>query len=88
MSIKKREIFPMLNDIIADFVAMGNDVAKLEYYNSDEASLRLKRAIVEINHGKLKNFHKYVISLREEISKPQVRDYKTEYKSKTKKQET
>lgn len=65
---KKRQILPLINDVIAGLVALSNDAAKLEYGDNEQASLRLKRGIVHLRDTQLKKLHIEIISIREEIN--------------------
>lgn len=65
---KKRLILPLINDVIAKLVEMSADAAKLEYYDNEQASLRLKRGFIHLRDNELNKLHKNIISLREEIN--------------------
>lgn len=47
---------------------MGGDCAKLEYYDNDKASRRLKLDILNLRDNEMKNFHKLILAIREEIN--------------------
>lgn len=67
MSQKKREILPLLNSAIMDLTAMSADASKLEYYNNDQASKRLKRAITDFKNGSLKKLQDTVFDIRNDV---------------------
>jgi len=65
---KKRELLPKLQGMILALTNMSADAAKLEYYDNDQASRRLKRDIVNFEHDHLQPFKTDVKSLRETIN--------------------
>lgn len=65
---KKREILPLLMSIIEELSALGEDAAKLEYYDNDQASRRLKYEFIRIRDNSMVAFHKHILSIREEIN--------------------
>lgn len=68
---KKREILPLLNAAIICLSNMSADAAKLEINNNDQASRRIKKALVDFKHNELANFTNEIYSVRAEInSKP------------------
>ena len=65
-----------LNDIISALMAMSGDVAKLEMTDNDQASRRIKQAIVDLKHNELDVFTRLIFDVRSEInSKPAKRKY-------------
>jgi hypothetical protein len=65
---KKREITPFLMAIIDKLIKMQTDCAKLEYYDNDQASRRLKQDFNDLRENEIKDFHKRILSIREEIN--------------------
>lgn len=74
---KKRIVLPLINDVINKLVEMSADAAKLEYYDNEQASLRLKKGIVDLRDGELKTLHRFIIDLREEINNKHNQSKKT-----------
>lgn len=68
MAEKKRELTPLINSAIQRLINMNADAAKLEYYDNDMASRRLKKEIVDFEHGELKNLKDAVKDIRESIN--------------------
>lgn len=75
--IKKREILPLINNVIAKLVELSADAAKLEYTDNEQASLRLKRDFVHIRDQEITTLHKNIISIREEINNKHNQSKKT-----------
>jgi hypothetical protein len=65
---KKREVLPMLDAVIGKLTKMAADCAKLEYYDNDQASRRIKLDIIDLRDNEMKNFHRFILSIREEIN--------------------
>lgn len=65
---KKRDITPTLMAIINKLIVMQKDCAKLEYYNNDQASRRLKLDFIDLRDNEMIDFHKLILSIREEIN--------------------
>lgn len=74
---KKRLVLPLLNDAINKLVSISADAAKLEYYDNEQASLRIKKDLVDFRDNEFKNLHRFVIDLREEINNKHNQSKKT-----------
>lgn len=74
---KKREVLPLLNEAINKLVSISGDAAKLEYYDNEQASLRLKKDLVDFRDNEFKNLHRFVIDIREEINNKHNQSKKT-----------
>lgn len=68
MAEKKRELTHFIDSAIKALVDMHADAAKLEFFDNDEASRRLKRDIVDFEHTELKNLKEAVKKIREAIN--------------------
>jgi hypothetical protein len=66
--MKKRDILPYLNDAILALTQMSADAAKLEIMDNDQASRRIKRALVDFKKGELDRFTKIILGVRTEIN--------------------
>jgi len=66
--MKKREILPALHDAIRALTDMASDAAKLEITDNEQASRRLKRAIMHFKRNELDSFNKIIVGVRSEIS--------------------
>lgn len=48
---KKRELLPILNNVIKSFIDLSDDIAILEFHDNDKASRRVKLRLSDIkNH--------------------------------------
>jgi hypothetical protein len=65
--IKKRELLNYLNEAIIHLSNLSSDAAKLEIYDNDAASRRLKQGIVDFEKGPLIKLKDQVLITRREI---------------------
>lgn len=65
---KKREILPLITNASVAICDMSLSAAKLEYYDNDDASRKLKQQIVDFEHGPLKALKDMVKGIREEVN--------------------
>ena len=63
---KKREVLLLLNKAIEKLVSMSADAAKLEIYDNEVASKRLKMSINKFKHEELNDLQRAVLDLRSE----------------------
>ncbi len=66
--VKKREILPALHDAIRALTDMASDAAKLEITDNEQASRRLKRAVMHFKRNELTSFNEIIVNTRKEIS--------------------
>lgn len=66
--MKKRDLLPALHSAIRALTDMASDAAKLEITDNDQASRRLKRAVLSFKRGELSAFSKLVLDVRTEIN--------------------
>lgn len=66
---KKREILPFIHAAIAKLTDMAADGAKLEYQDNEQASLRLKKSIVEFKKNELISLENASKGIRLEIKR-------------------
>jgi hypothetical protein len=67
-SAKIRHLLPMLQDAIVYLTDLAPDLAKLEYYNNDDASRRVKLALVNFEKSRLKPLKEGIMNIRETIN--------------------
>lgn len=65
--MKKREVLKLIANCTKSLANMSEDAAKLEIFDNDKASRRLKRDIALFKEGPLKEFTDAVYKIREEI---------------------
>jgi hypothetical protein len=53
--------------IIEKLIVMQKDCAKLEYYDNDQASRRLKQDFIDLRKNELEKFHRHILSVRDEV---------------------
>lgn len=68
MPEKIRELNPLIQAAITSLVNMSSDASKLEYYDNDQASRRLKQAVVDFRHDELGNLEKAIKEIRSTIN--------------------
>lgn len=74
---KKRQVLPLIDAVISKLVIMSKDAATLEYLDNEQASLRLKRAFVDLRDKEFSNLHKNIILIRENINNKHNQSKKT-----------
>lgn len=57
---------------------MSEDAAKLELFDNDNASRRIKRDITDFKNGPLKKFSDEIVKIREHINNKTTKTQKTE----------
>lgn len=65
---KKREVLPLINNVISKLVAMSEHAAKLEYHDNDRASRDLKLAFINLRENELNILHRNILLIRDEIN--------------------
>lgn len=76
ISIKKRELLPKLNNIIVALSGLTGDVAKLELSDNEQASRRVRKALIEIKNISLEDLRNEISNIRYDINKSKGRPIK------------
>ena len=74
--VKKRELLPKLNKIIVELSKLSGDVAKLELYDNEQASKRVRKSIIDVRNIHLDDFLKEISNLRIDINLSKGREVK------------
>lgn len=78
---KKRDLLGPLNKAIIALSNLSGDAAKLEIMDNNEASLRLKQAIVDFQYGELEEFKRAILDVRRQFNEKKKEKYlKTNHK--------
>lgn len=65
---KKRELLSVLNKIIVEFSGLTGDIAKLEISDNEQASKRVRKALIAIKNGEFKNLTDQITNIRFDIN--------------------
>ena len=65
---KKREILPVINEVISALMELSVDAAKLELIDNDVASRRFKKSIISIRNNEFNKLYLLSQDIREEMS--------------------
>lgn len=76
--MKKREVLPLIKNCVDSLMAMSEDAAKIELFDNDQASRRLKRDITAFKNGPLEKLTTEVYKIREHINNKTTKTKKTE----------
>ena len=68
-SSKIRHLLPVLQAAIFKLSDMSADIAKLEYYDNDDASRRVKLGLVNFENNEFKALKRSVLGVREVVNK-------------------
>lgn len=68
-SSKIRHLLPELQAAILKLSDMAYDVAKLEYYDNDDASRRVKLGLVNFENNEFKALKRSILGVREIVNK-------------------
>ena len=70
MSIpKKRELLPKLNKLIQKLISLSSDVAILELHDQDQASKRVRIALLDFKNIDLEDFRNEICNVRIGVNK-------------------
>jgi hypothetical protein len=76
MTLKKRELLPKLNKVITELAALTGDVAKLELVDNEQASKRVRKALIEIANIHLPDLKNEITNIRVDINTTKGREIK------------